>query len=441
MSRCTPILVFLAIGLVLAVAVPSCVKGAAVASNPVNNGLHEAQSTANLRLQEGEWGIVPAGQMTNVTVDANGTRVDSMSEVSFTFNYTEDVNLSILFNNYTFNAPTIPEQTNYTQVFYFKILANTTAPFLAGVVITLRYNTSALLFTDRALWVFYYDNAVNSPWNRIDNTQVDLDTGVVNFTMPSLALSNVEFSLSGQITRFGEFPLWGWILLIGSIGIIVFMTGGEILYHGIVNVKLKGTDGRVTVRIKRFFAAWSRVFTQLSDRVGGMIEDYFAIPHEAPVLPPQKAPFIVSAQGPFNRLEKSEDDLSKPEDFEAIAKLPRPEVMAQSLERNPISSAVFIEHQEYNIQHAAEDQSVTYIPKAAQKAADQSAGEQESQVEQQTPETGLETTPAESEQQEFKLKKAPAKKKAKKTAKKAVKKAGKKAGKKAAKKRAKKPHK
>ncbi|HMF32430.1 MAG TPA: hypothetical protein VKK79_13495 [Candidatus Lokiarchaeia archaeon] len=439
MRRSTPVLLIIAIPLVLAIAMPIREKAVTISSNCGSVSPHVAQSSVDLALMEGEWGTVPALQSTNVSVNASGTLVDNSSQLSFTFTPNSAVQVRVLFNNYTFAAQSIPQPTNHTQVFYFRIETNTTDPVLAGVVVSLRYNTSQLMFTDRALWVFSYDYATKSPWARINDSAVDLDNGVVTFTMPSFALTNVEFCLAGQETRFGEFPLWGWILLLASIGVIVFMSVGELVYQGLINVKLKGNDGRVMVKFKRFFGAWGRVFTQLDDRVGGMIEDYFAIPRESSSLPPHKLPFVVSAQGPFNRMENAEDDNFKAKDYEAIPILPRPPVIAQILERNPISTAFFMEHEEINLHQSKEEQSVTYIPKAVQQEKGQPSKESGAAL----PPPQLES-PVREEADEWvnvlskKPKKKAAKKAVKKPAKKVVKKPAKKAVKKAAKKRAKK---
>ena len=200
-----------------------------------------------------------------------------MGSSEFVLNYSEsNVNLSIRFNNYTFTTPIIPQPTNRTQVFYFKIETNVSKA-IDGVEISLRFNRSALMFTDRSLWVFQYDDKLSGDWTRLD-TNVDLETGVVTFQMPSVTLDFYEFCLAGQFTRFSKFPIWGWILLPTILGIIVFMAVGELVNQSIINVKLKGTDGRIKVKLKQFFAAWGRIFVQLDDRVKGFIDVYEHLP-------------------------------------------------------------------------------------------------------------------------------------------------------------------
>ena len=325
-----------------------------------------ADSISDLPLSDGEWGTVYQSEARRIVVNANETRsgVDNYTQVSFLVNYSEsDVKIKLTFSNVPFTAQSkLPGSVSEMSAFYLKV-ETTKSEAISGVSVTLRYNQSRILFTERALWIFSYDPTTGT-WSRIPTT-VDYDADIVTFQMPSGAGDPAfELSLYGQETRGMEFPLWAWFLILPCFGIIIFMAVGEIVYHSYIRVELKGTDGRVKVALKRFFGAWGRKFTQLNDKVGEFLDYYENATMTVPPVPPEKPPNAVSSLGHVNRIGLEEGADLREEDYQPIESDIRPTIIAQTADKNPLAKAIFQESQPEKSEEPGEEIFTPYIPAA-----------------------------------------------------------------------------
>lgn len=311
-----------------------------------------------MQLNDGIEGVILKNVPTTVTVTANKSRggVDSYTRASFQVTYSaSDVWIKMSFSNVTFAAP---PRTNVSQmnVLYLKVETNISAA-IEGSVVTLRYNQSSVLFTERALWIFSYQ--ASGSWTRIDTT-IDNDNDIVTFPMP--LGTSLELCLSGEETRGMEFPYWAWILILLSFSIITFMAVGELVYQGYIPVAMKGTDGRVLVAFKRFFGAWGRKFTQLNDRVGGFIDYYENMSRTVPPIPPEKRPKAVSSLGHINRLGLQEEAEKLEEVYRPIESPIKPIIVAKTVDKNPLAKAVFQESTPAPIKQEEEPGEKTFTP-------------------------------------------------------------------------------
>ncbi len=314
-------------------------------------------------LVDGQWEFVTKDTLTNVSVASNGSRVSALNHIWFPVNYAlDDVNIRVSFSNATFTAKNnSPQPIAQMNVLYLKVETNISEA-LSDVSVTLVYDSSEVMFTEKALWVFSY-NAIDDKWTRLDDTIVYIDNDTVTFHFQMPATNLLELCLTGQETRGMEFPIWAWFFILVSFGIITFMAVGELVYQGYIPVAMRGTDGRVLVAFKRFFGAWGRKFTQLNAKVGGFIDYYENMSRTVPPIPPEKRPKAVSSLGHINRLGLQEEAEKLEEVYRPIVKPSQHLKIQKTEDKNPLAKAIFQESVPAKKQEEPGEKTFTpYIP-------------------------------------------------------------------------------
>ncbi len=338
-------------------------------NSKINFSIPVTAAGSPLIINDGEERTIPNNTPTTIIVMSNGSLVSIANTLSFLVSpLTGDATIKVSFSNGSFSAqPNTPQPVRQMNVLYLKVETNISAA-IAGSVVTLFYNQSEVLFTERALWIFSYNAGT---WTRVA-TNVDPDSAKVTFQIPNETKNEFELCLAGQETRGMEFPIWAWVFILVSFGIITFMAVGELVYQGYIPVAMKGTDGRVQVAFKRFFGAWGRKFTQLNDKVGGFIDYYENMSRTVPPIPPEKRPKAVSSLGHINRLGLQEEAEKLEEVYRPIITSPQPIVIANTSDKNPIAKAVFQETTPVKQEEEPGEKTFTpYIPAAVRPKHDE----------------------------------------------------------------------